>query len=196
LRKAAKSAAYRRLGSSSVGLKQTRPVAPTRSISFPFRPKSTAYLSPGMFWGVPLRDGRTACGRVLQIEPGGRVTFLAGLMDWVGSEAPTSEAIAGARLLTQGTAHLKTITENGGEILGMRPLELDGIEPLPQLSHAMPPGVRLVQGFTDVRAATGQEVDSLDVIAAWGFNVITVFAEQFFVDGEVEPWWLHVNRRT
>lgn len=53
---------------------------------YPFEPKSNAYLLPGQFWGVPLSDGRWACGRVLAIKkepdnyfPGNSRTFLAAL---------------------------------------------------------------------------------------------------------------------
>lgn len=158
---------------------------------FPFKPRSTSFLRPGMFWAVPLSDGRFACGRVLQIEPSSRVTLLAGLMAWVSPKPPTDAALSGAALLSQGTAHIKTITETGGEILGERPLTADSIEPLPELSHAMPPRVRLVSGFEDLRAATREEVDALPVLSAWGYNVIAVQAEEYFVSGVASPWWLH-----
>ena len=35
---------------------------------YPFEPKSNAHLLPGQFWGVPLSDGRWACGRVLAVK--------------------------------------------------------------------------------------------------------------------------------
>lgn len=77
----------------------------TGRTAHPFEPKSIARLQAGQFWAVPLSDGRHACGRVLHV-PGtadslylnSRV-FLAGLMDWSGSEPPTSEAIAGCGVL-------------------------------------------------------------------------------------------------
>jgi hypothetical protein len=144
-----------------------------------------------MFWAVPLSDGRFACGRVLQVERGSRVTILAGLMAWVSPDQPTEEALSGASLLSQGTAHIKAITETGGEILGERPLRADSIEPLPMLSHAMPPRVRLVRGFEDLRAATSAEVEALPVLSAWGYNAIAVEAEQYFVSGDTSQWWLH-----
>lgn len=172
-------------------LGHTGSVARSQPPDFPFRPKSTAYLRPGMFWGVPLSDGRTACGRVLQIQAGSRVTFLAGLMDWVGDDPPSARSVAGARLIAQGTAHIKTITENGGEILGERALALDRIEPLPMLSHALPPGVRLVAGFDDLRAATSEEIETLAPLPGWGYSVIAISAEQYFVEGDRDPWWLY-----
>ncbi|HZP14788.1 MAG TPA: hypothetical protein VFA96_03115 [Nocardioides sp.] len=35
---------------------------------YPFEPKSNTYLVSGQFWGVPLSDGRWACGRVLAVK--------------------------------------------------------------------------------------------------------------------------------
>ena len=145
-----------------------------------------------MFWRIPLSDARYACGRVLQVEAGSRVTILAGLMSWVGASPPDSAGLAGSTVVSQGTAHVKTITETGGEILGYRDLALDDIEPLPMLSHSWPTGVRLpsgfeppkarlVNGFHDVREATAREIESLPALSAWGYKVIQAEAENYFV---------------
>ena len=71
---------------------------------YPFEPRSNAHLLPGQFWGVPLSDGRLACGRVLAVKagsdsyfPGNSRTFLAALMHWEGDEPPTAEDIARVR---------------------------------------------------------------------------------------------------
>ena len=83
------------------------------SLKYPFEPRSNSYLVPGQFWGVPLSDGRWACGRVLAIKsepdayfPGNSRTFLAGLMNWDGDDPPTSDSIAGQTLVAQGWAHV------------------------------------------------------------------------------------------
>ena len=82
-----------------------------REPGYPFEPRSNAYLKPGQFWGVPLSDGRFACGRVLAVpsldHPDPHLmtstkAFMAGLMDWVGAVAPYTEAVAGAELIAQG----------------------------------------------------------------------------------------------
>ena len=95
--------------------------------AYPFIPKSTHYLEPGQFWGIPLEHGRYACGRVLGTVPDSRRLFVAGLLDWCALRPPDEVSIAGRPVLEQGRAHIKTITENGGAILGCRPLDLDGI---------------------------------------------------------------------
>lgn len=95
--------------------------------SYPFVPKSNRHLEAGQYWAVPLDDGRFACGRVMAatsaVSP--RMSFIAGLMDWVGPVPPTAESIAGHDVLEQGSAHIKTITQTGGEVLGCRSLDED-----------------------------------------------------------------------
>jgi hypothetical protein len=88
--------------------------------SYPFTPKSSLSLRLGDFWPVPLVDGSFACGRVLQHNPDGRVSFFGGLMDWRGDEPPTSDALAGSATIRQGSMHLKAITRVGGQIVGRR----------------------------------------------------------------------------
>jgi hypothetical protein len=70
----------------------------------------------GQFWPVPLGGGPFGCGLVLgtEREPGygSRTWFVAGLLDWVGTEShldwvgtesPTVDSIAGAALLGSAT---------------------------------------------------------------------------------------------
>ena len=98
----------------------------TPAQTYPFVPKSTAKLIAGQFWGIPLRDGRWASGRVVGTDshtgPGSRTMFVGGLMDWIGDSPPTNEMLAASRLLEVGNTHLRAITTNGGEILGYVPL--------------------------------------------------------------------------
>jgi hypothetical protein len=100
--------------------------------AYPFVPKTTAHLLPGQLWSIPISDGRFGCGRVLRIDAdrayGARILFVGAVLDWIGDEPPTPEAIAGRPALGIGVAHVRTIAENGGEIVGERPLELDPIE--------------------------------------------------------------------
>src|SRR4029453_16833845 len=98
--------------------------------AYPFVPKSNRYLEAGQFWALPLSDGRYGCGRVMAVPAFGakdRVGSVAGLAGWIGSEPPTEAAIAGAPGLLQAKAHFETISKTGGSVLGIRPLELDGL---------------------------------------------------------------------
>jgi hypothetical protein len=98
--------------------------------AYPFVPKSNRYLEAGQFWALPLSDGRYGCGRVMAVPAFGakdRVGFVAGLAGWIGPEPPTEATIAGAPVLLQAKAHFETISKTGGSVLGIRPLELDGL---------------------------------------------------------------------
>ena len=97
--------------------------------TYPFVPKSNRNLRAGQFWAVPLPCGRFACGRVMvpTSRIGPRVGFVAGLMEWVGDEPPSAAALAGARVVDQGHAHIRTILHTGGEVLGCRELLDEGL---------------------------------------------------------------------
>jgi hypothetical protein len=157
------------------------------SVAYPFEPRSNAHLEAGQFWGIPLSDGRFACGRVLAVPrspdpayPVNARTFLAGLLDWVGDAPPTSASIAGATSRAQGFVHIKAIRENGGVVLGTRPLELDGIEPGQWLSHPIDRVTWVYAGATPIRPA-GLDDAGLPVIEGWGFKLIERLAEGAFV---------------
>lgn len=97
---------------------------------YPFTPKSNRYLRPGQYWAIPLSDGRFGCGRVMAVPgfgPKDRIGLFAGLMDWVDSQSPTYESIAGAPIVEQARTRFEAITKTGGAVLGLRPLELDGL---------------------------------------------------------------------
>lgn len=150
---------------------------------YPFVPKSTKSLIPGQFWAVPLSDGTFACGRVIALKSGrySARAFLAGLLDWHGSKPPTEEDIVGRKTLRQGHAHIKTIVETGGFILGYRALELDGIEPGLFLSQSgAHVNCRLQRGFETLRPATPAEQATLPTLTTWGLQVIRVEAEAKF----------------
>lgn len=161
-----------------------RVAAPT----YPFEPKSNVYLRPGQFWGLPLSNGRWACGRVVAVKtepdayfPGNSRTFLAGLMDWEGDAPPTAEDLAGRSVVAQGWAHVRTIQQNGRAILGERDLALDGITGLVEVTHRGGGTVMLYEGATPLRSATREEARTLPVLSTWGFKVISGLAERLFV---------------
>ena len=155
--------------------------------SYPFEPRSTAYLRPGQFWGIPLSDGRWACGRVLALPssagdrgPGDTRRFLAALMDWVGDDAPTADALAGCGLVDQGWAHVRTIQRTGRLVLGERDLALDAVRGLRTVTHRKGGTVLLMEGGTVVRPATPQEAATMPLESSWGYGVIGALAERRF----------------
>ena len=155
---------------------------------YPFEPRSNAYLVAGQFWGVPLSDGRWACGRVLAVKaqadgyfPGNSCMFLAGLMGWHGDDLPAAEVIAGGQVFAQGWAHVKSIRLNGQRILGCRDLGLDGIRGLREVTHRRGGTVMLYEGAVPLRPATAEEAAAMPVLSTWGLTVISVLAERLFV---------------
>jgi hypothetical protein len=156
---------------------------------YPFEPKSTAHLMPGQFWAIGLSDGRYGCGRVLDVPrtpdpavPVSSRTFLAGLMDWAGSAPPTESSIAGASLLRQGFAHIRTIHESGSAILGRRDLELDAITPYLWRDATGGANVWVYAGAQRVRP--WERGERVPVMSMWGLQVIRLLAERALVRGQ------------
>lgn len=153
-------------------------------MTYPFVPGSTNELEPGHFWSIPLANGSFACGRVLQMEvvngQRARKRFLAGLLDWHSSNKPDYDSIAGSQVIAHGEVHIKTIQENGGEVLGLRPLSLDHIEIPFTLAQSPGSGCRLRQGFQLLGIATLEQQTKLPVFSTWGYGVIKTRAEKQF----------------
>jgi immunity protein 26 of polymorphic toxin system len=124
-------------------------------IEYPFTPRSTSHLQQGQFWAVPLEGGGYGCGFVLarRLNQGKTDTclFLAGLLGWFGESPPTFENIKNATVLEKGFAHIKAISETGGEIIGA------GYEVL------------------DVP----KEIKHSDSICTWGYKVISKLAGKY-----------------
>jgi hypothetical protein len=58
-------------------------------------------------------------------------------MDWVGDEPLTGEDLSGCRVLGQAITRWEAIASAGGEVLGSRALELDGIVPINPLDSGV-----------------------------------------------------------
>ena len=91
--------------------------------AYPFVPKSTSFLEQGQFWALPLNDGCFSSGVVLSLVcSNGKIetrSFLAGLLGWHGHAPPATSDLLNCKVLAYGYAHIKTITETGGSILGV-----------------------------------------------------------------------------
>jgi len=118
--------------------------------------------------------------------PANRRLFLAGLVDWVGVAPPDAESIAGAVLLDNGMAHVKTIQETGGQILGVRSLDLDGVTGLLRVSHRSGGTVYVYEGAVRLRVATREEAATLPVLATWGYRSIVHKAERAFIANDTD----------
>jgi hypothetical protein len=105
--------------------------------------------------------------------------FLAAVLDWHADGPPTSAAIAGAKCLDQGQAHLKAMTKTGGCILGHRPLELDNIEPWEFRGAQFHVNSYLYRGMDPLRPQQAAD-KSLPVLSTWGYHVPVVIVERHF----------------
>jgi hypothetical protein len=154
---------------------------------FPYVPKSSKSLELGDFWSIPIDGSRFACGRVIGTWPpgwkGSQRGFFAGLLDWVSDSVPTATSIAGAALLMQGGAHIKTIIATGGAISGNRPLELDGITPGLSIEHPDRGEPYVFRGMEQIRPASAKELETLPMLSFFGFQAMQEFANHHFRQG-------------
>jgi hypothetical protein len=104
--------------------------------------------------------------------------FVVGLADWVEVVPPTAAVLAGTRLVDLGYAHVLTIRETGGAVLGVRDPELDSDPGLMRVSHRAGGTVQLMRNAVVVRAATAQEARELPELGAWGLTFIRARAER------------------
>jgi hypothetical protein len=161
-----------------------------RRLSYPLVPKSVEWLLPGQYWALPLSDGTFGCGRVIEV-PGhelrnSQMEFLAAVLDWHAQTEPTGEMIAGHPCLTQGRAHIRSITRTGGAILGHRELAADGITPwlFRRADHHRNSSV--MRGFVPIRDQRPSD-QGLPVLSVWGYLVPQVIADARFVK-RTGPW--------
>ena len=153
---------------------------------YPFKPKSNKTLIPGQYWAIPLKEGKFACGRVVQVTRNYMAsptkTFLAGLIDWVGDIPPTYEAIAGKKILEQGVVHVMCIHETAVDemLTGYRPLDLDFIEPDYFRSQTgYQPGLcMLMKGLGELRTINIEEWQKYSTLGIWGTDYIRHLAEE------------------
>jgi hypothetical protein len=110
----------------------------TMRATFPFVPKSTSRLARGQFWSIPLGGGRYGAGCVvghhLRYGAVSSRIFIAGVVEWTGTTLPSPENLARRQVVRFAFAHVKTITDAGGEVLGVADIDLSG---LPEEAEAL-----------------------------------------------------------
>jgi hypothetical protein len=158
---------------------------------FPFLPKSTAQLSPGMIWDIRLRDGSFGCGRVLSIAgrlwSQRRFEFWGGLLRWHGEVCPTVDLIAGAPVLWQGHFDVRSLAKSESRMRDILPLEVDGLIIPPILTSMMNGEVMI--GYDEDRSATDEEFRTLPVMTGGVDNdSFREIAEDIFLDGKPMKW--------
>ncbi|MGC4174419.1 hypothetical protein [Demequina sp.] len=161
----------------------------SRAPAYPFAARSNAYLQTGQFWPITLSDGRFAAGVVLAVPTKEQAphfafstkSFIAGVLDWVGSREPTAADLAGAQLLTWGSAHVKTIGVDDGLITGRIDHELNQIR---MVSHTAGGTVWTYSNGLRDAPATDAERRELPVMGTWGYRVAKISAERRLVTAQ------------
>ena len=113
---------------------------------------------------------------VLDVVHDSRREFLAGLIDWQGSEPPCENDIVGRDVVEQGVGHIKMITEGYGRITGELPDGIDPPEPLLWVEHLGGSDWGLYRGLKLIRKINGEEAQSYSRRRTWGYNVINLLA--------------------
>lgn len=157
-----------------------------RAPRFPFLPKSSTFVLPGMFWAIPLESYGFATGVVLgkpdandPFAPRSNKIITVGLLDWRDSKPPTTDSLAGVPLLDWGLAHVRSIdlTSGGEGLLGQMDIAWVAI---PKVSHRAGGTVGYYENGTLLRSATPFEARTLPVLGAWGLTFIASAANSRF----------------
>jgi hypothetical protein len=152
---------------------------------FSFTPKSNSKLKPGHFWTIQLENGDFGCGIVLDVpsdnKENGTKSFYLGLLDWTSKITPTVESLESTSLtiLKQGHAHVKTISIQGQQILGIIDLKKNNLEiDLVVDSQVYSNSSYVLKGFQIIRKATRQDHETLKTKSTWGYAVIINLANR------------------
>jgi hypothetical protein len=69
-------------------------------------------------WNCPRDDLARQVVDVSRKGPGSRTTLVAGVLDWTGDSPPTSNDLAGRRVVDVGLTRIEAFTKTGAAILG------------------------------------------------------------------------------
>lgn len=150
---------------------------------YPFLPKSTNTLSEGDFWAIQLKDGRFASGVVVELlpvsnkPPSHKVYFLAGILNWQSDLPPTKETISSVKTFRQGLVNISVVRDANG-IVGHINLAENNIvaDYFVSRSTYSEKQSRLMQGVTDIRAATPSDYNQYRKLEQWTDDQILYIA--------------------
>ncbi len=123
-------------------------------MKYPYEPKSNNKLEIGEFWSIPLPNGEFGCGVIIEIPDKNekRMRFTAGLLNWIGNQAPTESILkfGDLKIIRFGNVHIKTILSRGEKIRGK--IEIENIGNI--------------------------KISNLKELSTWGYNFINLLAEK------------------
>ena len=152
-------------------------------IDFPFTPKSNSKLKAGHFWAIRLKNEKFGCGIVLAVPEDKKVegtrSFYIGLLDWTSNIRPTIENLEAMplRIIEQGHAHIKTISVQEEQILGIIDLTKNNLmSDLVVDSQIYSNSSYVLRDFQIIRKATVLDHETLKTKSSWGYGVIIKLA--------------------
>jgi len=155
-------------------------------MTYPFIPKSNKKITPGDYWITKLSNESFAVGIVIDIPPADlKLTkeIIIGLLDWNKNSTPKIEDLRNSKILDQGHAHIKTITENSNGILGNLNLEKANIEPkiLIDSYGANNTEWNLMKGYKIIKSFKESDTEKYKMASFWGYDYLNQIAENIFV---------------
>lgn len=155
-------------------------------MTYPFIPKSNKKLSPGDYWITELSNKSYAIGIVIDIPPTDlKLTreIVIGLLNWNENSIPKIQDLANLKILKQGHAHIKTISEYSDGIIGSINFIKNNIEPKILIGSygANNPEWNLMKGYKIIDEYKKSDRDKYDKAGYWGYDYLNEIAENVFV---------------
>ncbi|WP_299208748.1 hypothetical protein [uncultured Dokdonia sp.] len=166
-------------------MRQTAVIANLK-MTYPFVPKSNKKISSGDYWVTKLSNKSYAVGVVIDVPPSDlKLTreIVIGLLDWNGNEIPKEVDLMNSKILKQGHAHIKTISEYSSGIIGNIDFTKSSIEPLILIGSygANNPEWNLMKGYKIVGDYKKSDREKYGKASYWGYDYLNEIAENVFV---------------
>ena len=155
-------------------------------MTYPFIPKSNKKISAGDYWVTKLSNKSFAVGVVIDVPPTDlKLTreIVIGLLNWNGNNIPKREDLTNSKILKQGHAHIKTISEYSVGIIGNIDFSKANVVPKIQIGSygANNPEWHLMSGYKIVGNYKESDRRKYNMAGYWGYDLLNVIAESVFV---------------
>ena len=140
-------------------------------------------MQKGQYWPIPIKGG-FACGIVLDIQKGSKREFLAGLLDWTGTDEPIQTDLKSAIVVKQGEGHIKMIWQRDAWITGALP---NAPAPIIWTEHLGGPEYGLFEGLDLIDRLTAKEAKDYPKRTAWGYNMVNIYADDLEINPTQQP---------
>lgn len=162
-------------------------------MTYPFIPKSNKKLSSGDSWVTKLSNKSYAVGVVIDVPPADlklNQEIVVGLLNWNGNDIPKKDNLINSKILKQGHAHVKTISEYSNGIVGNIDFQKANIDPQILIGSygANNPEWNLMKGYKIVGDYKVSDRKKYNMAGFWGYDFLNEVAETVFVEKKKD--WL------